>query len=73
MGQNVCADYKLVALMLPLMALIRYEGRWTSKEFTVFTCLLFVMIPKNYVYLFSDVSASCLLDPILLVGCLLVA
>jgi hypothetical protein len=70
---NVCADYKLICLLPSLFWICADKRMWTWRDYSIFICLLYVLIPKNYLFLFSDVSASCLIDPLLLTLALVAA
>jgi hypothetical protein len=69
---NVCADYKLLCLVPTVLLLCAQKERWCWRDYVVFLCVLYVLVPEQYLFLYSDVSVSCLIDPALLTLSLLV-
>jgi len=73
---NVINDYKLVYYLIPLAAYIVEKRTWGKRDIVIVTCMLMLMVPKNY-YFFgrSDVSISCLVSALILMtltACVLV-
>lgn len=63
---DVANDYKLLHL-LPVLFFMAVSGTpWSRTDRLAFGAILLLLVPKHYYFLFSDVSVSCLVSPLLL-------
>lgn len=72
LASQVFADYHLLAFLLPMVAVMRIPGTLRRDETAMFAALLFVLVPKNYIFLPNDASFApslqVLLNPLALLG-----
>jgi hypothetical protein len=61
---NVINDYKLTLLLIPLFCLVISDEEWGVRDRTAAGFMICLLIPKNYYFIYSDVSISCLLSPV---------
>lgn len=59
-------DYKALLLLFPSLALCVTKEAWTRKHSMIFLLFGLMLIPKNYIWLFDDVSISCIISPVLI-------
>jgi hypothetical protein len=59
-------DYKALLMLFPSLALCVTKEAWTWKHTTIFLLSGLMLVPKNYIFLFDDVSISCILNPVLI-------
>jgi hypothetical protein len=63
-------DYKLVYLISVLWFMAVAPEPWTRLDRVAFLALCLLLIPKNYLFLYLNVSFSCLISPLLMMGLL---
>jgi hypothetical protein len=59
-------DYKALLMLFPSLTLCATKEAWTLKHYMAFLLFGLMLIPKNYIWLFDDVSISCIISPILI-------